>query len=490
MAGGFFTLREGGTVIVISFVVCLGLILMIGLSSVFLSRGTKSDYYLASRDVSPMFVGLSAVATNNSGYMFIGVMGFTYTVGLSAVWLMVGWIVGDFVASLFIHRHLRRRSEAENEVTFAGAISSWHGTNFRLLRVLIALITLAFLGAYAAAQMSAGGKALQALLGWPPATGAIISAVMVAGYCMAGGIRASIWTDVLQSAIMIVAMVLLGYIAINAAGGIDASYEKLAAVPGFLDWFPSDLPFGDFWGPALFALGWLFAGFSVAGQPHIMVRFMTLDNDDRLAHTRAWYYGFFTLFYGLATVVGLMTKIHLPDIGGMDPELVLPTMAIELMPPLLVGLMLAGIFAATMSTADSLVLSCSSALTHDLMPQRMEKPFHLKLVTIMITAFALAIALSGTQSVFSLVILAWSLLGASFAPLLVLLARDVKLSEPHAIIMVLAGAMTVILWRELGWQSYIFEGMPGIIAGFAAFGIYRLFAGEYEPADKVQQDTA
>lgn len=462
----------------ISFIVCLALFLAIGLASFLFSRNTKDDYYLASRDVRPMFVGLSAVATNNSGYMFIGVMGFTYTVGLSAIWLMVGWIVGDFITSLFIHRNLRKKSEAAEEVTFAGALSTWNGTHFKVLRAVIALMTLAFLGAYAAAQLSAGGKALQALTGWPPETGAIIAAFMVAAYCMAGGIRASIWTDVAQSFVMIGAMTLLGIVAIMSAGGLGASLEQLQAVPDFMNWFPADLPFGPFFGPLLFALGWLFAGFCVVGQPHIMVRFMTLDDDKRLAQTRAWYYSFFTIFYALATVVGLMTRIHLPDIGGMDPELVLPTMAIELLPPVLVGLMLAGIFSATMSTADSLVLSCSSALTHDLMPERLEKPIHLKLVTIMITAFALAIALSGNQSVFALVILAWGLLGASFAPLLVLLARRVQVTEPQAIIMVLAGAMTVVAWREAGLHTYIFEGMPGIVAGFIAAGVYRLVAGK------------
>jgi Na+/proline symporter len=91
----------------VSFVLFLSLFLGIGLWSARRSRGTRSDYYVASRSVRPWLVGQSAVATNNSGYMFIGVMGYTYVTGLASIWLMVGWIVGDLIASLLVHRKLR-----------------------------------------------------------------------------------------------------------------------------------------------------------------------------------------------------------------------------------------------------------------------------------------------------------------------------------------------------------------------------------------------
>ena len=105
----------------------MGLFLAIGVSSFFKSRGTKRDYYLASGSVSPVLVGLSAVARNNSGFMFIGVIGYTYATGLASIWLMLRWIVGDYIASTFVHSPLRKVTEVSGEMSYAGVLSHWHG---------------------------------------------------------------------------------------------------------------------------------------------------------------------------------------------------------------------------------------------------------------------------------------------------------------------------------------------------------------------------
>jgi len=468
-------------VILASFLAALALFVVVGLASAAKSRGTKVDYYLASRSVSPAMAGLSAIATNNSGYMFIGLMGFTYAVGLASLWLMAGWIVGDFLMSLVIHKRLREAAEEHHEVTFAGVLARWSGGDYALLRRIGAVVTVALLGAYAAAQLNAGGKTLQALFDWRPETGSVLVAVTVALYCMAGGIRASIWTDVAQSVVMIVAMAAMLFAALNVTGGIGGAWLALGEIPGYLDPFPSNLLLPGATGAALFVAGWLFAGMSVIGQPHIMVRFMALDSAGHLARTRLWYYGFYVVFYSMAAGVGLLSRLLLPDLGDLDPELALPTMALELLPPVAVGVVLAGIFAATMSTADSLVLSCSSALTHDLLPRRIERPVELKFVTVLVVALALAIALNGTQSVFVLVILSWSALASAFGPLMWVHARGLRVGERQAIAMMVAGLGAALGWRWLGWQDMVYEGMPGMLAGWATFHLIRRFAGEPAP---------
>ena len=139
----------------ISFALCLLGFVLVGAASAWKSRGTKQDYYLASASVKPWLVGLSAVATNNSGYMFIGVIGYTYSQGLSAVWLMIGWISGDFLASLYVHKRLRNAAGNNGEVSYAGVLSNWHGQNFVGLQRLIGVISLLFLLTYAAAQLMA-----------------------------------------------------------------------------------------------------------------------------------------------------------------------------------------------------------------------------------------------------------------------------------------------------------------------------------------------
>lgn len=449
----------------LSFLTFLLIFVGVGLSSAFRAKKSRRDYYLASCSVSPWLAGLSAVATNNSGYMFIGVIGFTYETGLAAIWLMVGWITGDFIGSLFVHRKLRQFTERTEEASFAAVIARWYGEDFRVWRRIAAVVMIVFLGAYAAAQISAGGKALQGVLGWNPATGAMVVAAMILAYSVAGGIRASIWTDAVQSTVMLAAMAVLFFVGLQGQGGTSGTVDKLADVPGFLDLFPPDLAFPGALGLGLFVLGWMFAGFSVVGQPHVMVRFMALDDSRSLARTRVWYYGYFTLFYALATGVGMLSRLYLPQLGDLDPELALPTMASELLPAIFVGMILAGIFAATMSTADSLVLSCSAAITHDLSPTRLDRTRHAKIATAAVTLLALAIAMSETRSVFQLVILSWSTLAAAFAPLLTTYALGRRISESGAVTAMLVGVASALLWRAAGLHSSVYEGMPGILAG-------------------------
>lgn len=448
-----------------SFLGFLAVFVAIGVSSVLYSRGTKKDYYLASGDIAPSLVGLSAVATNNSGYMFIGVIGYTYATGLAAVWLMVAWILGDFLASTFIHSRLRTATQETGEASYAGVLSNWFGQGDIKLQRLIALISLIFLMAYAGAQLVAGSKALQVLLDWPHYAGAIMGAVMVTAYCFAGGIRASIWTDAAQSVVMIVAMSVMLVVATLSLGGIGGAVQQMSEVEGFLNLFPEDLIFPGLAGGVMFALGWMFAGFSVVGQPHVMVRFMALSKSGKMVQARVWYYFWFIAFYVMATGVGMLSRVYLGDPSAFDAELALPTMAMELLPPVFVGLVLAGIFAATMSTADSLVLNCSAAVTHDLLPHEIENTLILKIATVIIVFIALLWALTSSESVFSLVIFAWSGLASAFAPLLMVLSLGYKPGHRLSIVAILVGLSVALGWRFAGWHNAVYEGLPGIISG-------------------------
>lgn len=458
---------------VLSFIGFLLAFTLIGIASAWQSRGTKQDYYLASGNVKPWLVGLSAVATNNSGYMFIGVIGYTYATGLASIWLMFGWIAGDFLASLFVHKRLKAAAVKTGEVSYAGVLSQWYGAENSALQRVIGLVSLTFLLAYASAQLVAGSKALHVLFGWPSWAGAVMGAVLVAVYCFAGGIRASIWTDAAQSIVMIIAMSVLLYVATVSMGGTSAVVTKMAAIDGFLDWFPKGLALPGVAGCILFAVSWMFAGLSVIGQPHIMVRFMTLTDTKSMNRARCWYYLWFLAFYMAATGVGMLSRIYLTDMGTMDAELALPTMAMQLLPPALVGLILAGIFAATMSTADSVILSCSAAVTHDLLPHKIESSFLIKLVTVLVTFLTLLWALANSQSVFNLVIMAWSGLASAFSPLLLVLCFGMRPKQSTSILAILAGLAVAILWRQVGWHGAVYEGLPGILVGLAVLGVAR-----------------
>lgn len=446
----------------------------VGVTSVLVSRRTKHDYYLASQSVPPWLVGLSAVATNNSGYMFIGVIGYTYVTGLAAFWLMVGWILGDFLGSLVVHKQLRQVAVRTKEDGFISAIAAWQGGPMPRLRAVAAILAFVFLMAYASAQLVAGSKALMVLLGWPSYLGAVVGACIVLAYCWAGGIRASIWTDAAQSFVMVGAMGLLLFTAVQSLGGFSSALDQLNQIPGFMDWTPQDLVFPGAPGLLLFIVGWLVAGLCVVGQPHIMVRFMALSETRHMHRARAWYYSWFTVFYCMATAVGLLSRIMLPSTGDFDAELALPTMALELLHPVLVGLILAGIFAATMSTADSLVLGCSSILTNDL-SGRARSLKQAKWVTVLVTVGALSWALASKQSVFNLVVMSWSTLGSAFVPLLLLLALRRSFSQEAGLGVMVTAVVCAWLWRWFGLHDAVFEGLPAIALGLLSYPLWTKF---------------
>lgn len=458
--------------VIISFVFALLFFTAVGISSHWASRNTKVDYYIAGHSVAPWLVGLSAVATNNSGYMFIGVIGFTYDTGLAAVWLMTGWILGDLVGSLLVHKRIRYASERGGQSSYPGTLAHWYGVSNRKWQILAAIISLVFLLSYAGAQLVAGSKALHVMLGWPNWAGAVMGAIIVAAYCMAGGIRASIWTDAAQSFVMIAAMGMLLVTAVVSYGGTDAVIRDMSQVEGFLDPFPADLVVvPGLAGGLIFIAGWLFAGLSVIGQPHVMVRFMALDDARNIIRARVWYYLWFTAFYGMATGVGMLSRIYLPDAGSFDAELALPMMADMLFPSVLVGVVLAGIFAATMSTADSLLLSCSAAMTHDILPQKIEKTWVLRVFTVAITLIALCWALFSRQSVFSLVIMSWSGMASAFAPILIVLAVGRRIPQGLMFAMSLVGLGVATAWRVAGLHTGLYEGLPGIVSGLLVYAL-------------------
>lgn len=463
----------------ISFIVCLALFLVIGLASARVRKNNAQDYYLASHSVPPWLVGLSAVATNNSGYMFIGVIGYTYAVGLSASLLMIGWILGDFLASLWVHQRLRAQAFNNGETSYIGALTRWAGFSGRSFRVIAALIALVFLLSYAGAQLVAGSKALQVLLNWPAWLGAVIGACLVMLYCIAGGIRASIWTDAAQSIVMIVAMGLMLFIAVQTLGGVSASVTAMNDIPGFLSFAPASVVLPGAAGVGIFFIGWLLAGFSVIAQPHIMVRFITLNAAQNFVQTRLWYYAWFVVFYCMATAVGMLARIYLPESANFDAELALPQMAVELLPPLLVGLVLAGIFAATISTADSLLLSCSSFISQDLAPRLFTSRsstniIGIKIATLLATCAALAWALLNQQSVFALVVLSWAMLSAAFVPLILLLCLGKTLSQTTALWLMGLGCGTVLVLHWCGIGGDLYLGLPALLVSLLAYGLVSL----------------
>ncbi len=464
----------GRMMIIASFLFFLLIFALIGALSVVASRGTTADYLTAGQSVKPWLVSLSAVATNNSGYMFTGMIGFTYINGLHSIWLMLGWIAGDFIGSMLLWRDIRQTTEKRDLHSYSGLISNWWGQNYQKLRMLSGIVILLFLGAYAGAQLNAGSKALHVLLDWDLSTGVLLGAGVVLIYSMIGGIRASIWTDAAQSFVMIVAMPTLMFMTVQEVGGWNAMVEQLHDVEeNYMNWFPPD---STLFSASLFAIGWLFAGFGVVGQPQVMVRYMGLTDVTLMNRVRMYYYGWFIFFYGSTIIVGLLSRLIITEVDQFDEELALPTMAVELMPALLAGMVLAGLFAATMSTADSLVLSCSGAISRDVRPDKPLGFWMTRVATFVVVIVAVMVALYGERTVFELVILAWGLLASAFAPLLLIYHFRRLPSEAQCITIMFAGVIAYLISHYSFIADHVYELMPAMIVAFTVYALILMFS--------------
>lgn len=452
-----------------SFLIFLGCFLFIGLMSVRKRRRTAEDYLLASREISPAFVGLSGAATTASGFGFTGIIGFGYTMGLAGSWFIFGLIFGSLIALWATSRRFRTYSQRTKSASYTEFLASSvkHRTG-RLFSILLGVLSIVAVTLYATAQLTAGSKALNVLFGWDYSAGAILGALIVLMYCWAGGIRASIWTDVAQICTMWIAMFVLMVVSLNYMGGFSGLYHSLKAIdPDLVTIFPQDNPFG----PLLFILGCLSVGISFIGFPHVMVRFMTLKRSRDATKALLWYEGSYGAFYITAYIVAISTRVLVPDIGAFDKELALPELALRMLPDILVGVILAGIFAGTISTADSLVLSGSASLSRDIFHKYKDSYLFMKISTLSVTAVALIIAIFGTQSVFDLVLLVIALMGAGFAPLLIIRVMRWPLTEPLAIAMMTGGVGCAMLWRFAGYHMHVFDSLPGMIAAMAIYVI-------------------
>ena len=466
----------------IFFSFCLFLLLftLVGSLSVLKKKNTSIDYLLANQEIKPWLAAISAIATSNSGYMFIGQIGFTYVYGLQSVWLMFGLIFGDFISSLFVHKNIRKKSQELKVVSFANLVSKWHGKNYKYVQLFGGVIILIFLSTYAAAQLNAGSKSMHILFGLDYRLGAIIGGVIVLLYCFSGGIRASIWTDAVQSLVMIIAMFLMVFFGIEKLGGFSSFINQLHEVsPDYMKWFPST-NFSEFYiAPYMFIIGWFFSGLGVIGQPHVMVRFMSIDNTKNIPKTRIYYYTWYTLFYSLTILAAFVARLLIPETNNLDPELALPTLALNLLPEFFVGLVLAGIFAATMSTADSQILACTASITNDLLLNKKNNYFINKLVTLIVTVFVVTIAINDNKNVFNLVLMSWSTLACCFSPLLIVNSLQQKVSEFLSLMMMIIPLVTLLLWRYFGLSEFIYEVAPGIVSGILTFFFFKLFRKQH-----------
>ncbi len=452
--------------LLLSFLFFMCIFAGVGLASMFVKKDTTDDYLVAGRGMHPALAALSAVSTWNSGYMFIGAIGFTFMMGYNVFWMAILSTLGQVLAWAWLYKFIQKEGHDRGVRSLSSLVAEKAGAPEAKLAAVLSVL---FLSIYAAAQLTAGGKALLVMLGWPEMVGILIGFVLVVAYCYAGGIRASIWTDAVQSCVMIVGSGILCWIAIGEVGGFSGLHSGLEAQsPALTNLMPPDLRFGV----SMWALAFFLGGLAVAGQPQVVSRVMTLGSDKDRKQAMIWFFVWQTPFVILMTIIGLASRV-LFSAADFDAELSLPMMAMETMPAIGVGMILASIFAATMSTADSQVLACTAAITDDIKPEWREDHKTTKKVTLVVAAFATMISIGGLyipggDSVFTLVVLAVYGLGGIFVPLLIIRWMGYKPDTNHSLAMMVAAFVGVIGWSVLGLSGPdgIFPSVPGMGAAF------------------------
>ena len=453
--------------ILFSFLLFMGIFAGVGIASMWVKTDTTDDYLVAGRGMHPALAALSAVSTWNSGYMFIGFIGFIFLQGYSAIWIALVSTIGQLVAWIWLYKYIQKEGSERNLRSLSSLVSSKSGAPEAKIA---AILSVFFLAIYAAAQLTAGGVALKSMLGWHEVTGILIGFVLVVAYCYAGGIRASIWTDAAQSCVMIIGSTILCLVALGKVGGLSGLHNELVAIdPAMVNIYPSGLMFGATLWIAAFFLG----GLGVAGQPQVVSRVMTLKDDSDRKQAMVWFFVWQTPFIALMFLIGLACRaIFDGTIAPEDAQEGLPLLA-QSLNPILGGVILASIFAATMSTADSQVLACTAAITDDIKPEWNQDHGKTKMVTLVIAVLATGISLIGQgfpgfgDSVFALVVFAVYGLGGIFVPLILIRMAGYEPDSQHTISMMVAALLGVLIWTLLGFGEYVFPSVPGMGAAFA-----------------------
>ncbi len=463
---------DGDFLVLLACLLYLAVILGIGAASARFSSAGIGEFFLGGRRLSAVVVGLSAVVSGRSAWLLVGFTGMAFEMGLSALWAAAGYIVVELLLFLFVAPALRRRTAALGALTIPDFFEERFQDKSRLLRLLSALIILVFMTAYVSAQFVSGGKALGATFQMGQGTGLVVTAAIVLAYTMVGGFLAVSLTDLVQALFMILALVVLPVMAVIHLGGAGEMFRILGGMEGaLLD--PFALGLGGL-------IGFLGIGLGSPGNPHILVRYMSVKDPQKLKVSAAvgtlWNIVMAggALFIGLAGRAVYLTKDALPK---GDTENVYPELAGELLHPFVFGLVLAALLAAIMSTADSQLLVAASALVRDIYQKifRREKDVSAqklvllsRIVIVLLVAAAVLFGFAARDLVFWLVLFAWSGLGASFGPTIILALFWKGATRAGIAAGLLSGTATVIAWKLTGLGQDLYQLIPGFAVSFLA----------------------
>ena len=464
--------------LIVAFTAYLLLMVVIGFVAWRRTR-TFDDYILGGRSLGPYVTALAAGASDMSGWLMMGLPGALYLTGASEGWIAVGLIIGAWFNWRFVAGPLRVYTErANNALTLPDYFTHRFEDRSKLLRILSALVILVFFAIYCASGIVAGARLFESMFGLPYGQAMLWGALVTIVYTFIGGFLAVSWTDTVQASLMIFALLLVPSFAIAGVGGPAASLALIEQVdPARLAWIGAGGLVA-----VVSALAW---GLGYFGQPHVLARFMAADNLATIPRARriAMTWMVACLAGAVATgLAGIAWFARHPELAGpvnANPERVFIALAEHLFNPWIAGIVLSAILAAIMSTLSAQLLVCSSALTEDFYRGFVRpKAGHRELVwfgramVLAVALLAIWIARDPDSRVLGLVSYAWAGFGAAFGPVVLLSVFWQRMTRNGALAGMLAGAATVLLWKQTG--SALYEMVPGFLAGTVAVVVFSL----------------
>ena len=466
---------------VIMFAVYLAAMLGIGALG-YLGTKNLSDYILGGRSLGSVVTALSAGASDMSGWLLMGLPGAVYLSGLSESWIAIGLIAGAWLNWRLVAGRLRLYTErAGNALTLPDYFAHRFEDENNILRIVTAMVILVFFTVYCASGVVAGARLFENMFGMPYETALWVGALCTIAYVFVGGFLAVSWTDTIQAAMMITALLLapvIAYLAVQGQLQPGQDWHSLIAADKF-DLFKGQTAIG-----ILSLAAW---GLGYFGQPHILVRFMAAASVRHIPNARRIGMTWMVLCLGGAVAVGFVGIAYFAvspagaDAVNANAETVFMELAKQLFNPWIAGALLAAILAAVMSTLSCQLLVCSSALTEDIYRTFLRKQASQKelvwfgrAMVLVVALIAISIARNPESRVLGMVSYAWAGFGAAFGPVIILSLFNRRITRDGALAGIVTGAVTVLVWKQFGWFG-LYEIVPGFILGWAAtLGVSRL----------------
>ncbi len=482
---------ENNVAVITAFALYLGLMMYIGIYY-YRKSNELSDYILGGRQLGPWITSMSAEASDMSGWMLMGLPGYAYVTGLPAMWIAIGLALGTWVNWQFVSKRLRNHTEVSNDsLTMPDFLKNRFHDKTNALPVISGLFILIFFLIYTSSGFVAGGKLFNTIFGLDYTTSLLLTACVVVFYTFLGGFLAVCWTDFIQGVMMFFAILVVPITAVFVYGGPIPVLDVLQTQwPEHLHFFEGSLTNVTTIIGLISSLAW---GLGYFGQPHILVRFMAIEDAKELTKATRIAMTWVILSLTAAVAVGLVGKVFLTEsLNGPASETVFLVLSEALFSPFMAGLIWSAVLAAIMSTASSQLLVTASCVSKDLYhnvirPKATDKELVLvsRITVIAVSIVAIWLGLDPNNYILNMVAFAWAGFGAAFGPAILFSLYWRRMTFRGCFAGIFVGGITVLIWKQFAWFG-LYEIVPGFI--FASLAIYLVSLYDSPPSKEVLQD--